>query len=409
MATALDAIADNARVYFASGSSVPLDVLGAMAVERHRWSALEVVTEYLVEPIPLFDHPNEPFRLLSLQPSRAAASMAKAGAMDVIPSSLRQWGDLLARRGPIPIDVAIIHVSPPGPDGRFSLGVGVATPIEVIAEAPIVIAQVNPRMPYTFGAGEIERDEVDFFVEGDHPLVELPTPNIDDVTRQIAARVIELIPDGSILQFGIGALPEAVLGSLSSRRHLGIHSGMLGDSAVTLHASGAIDGSTKPLWPGKISVGLGFGTRPLFDFMHRNPEIVMLPASLTHGSDVLRRMVGLVAINSAIEIALDGSVNAEMAGERLLSGPGGQPDYAIAVSQSPGSRSVIAFPSTAAGGSTSRIVRQLAAGTTVTVPRYLVDTVVTEHGVAELWGRSLTQRATALRAIADPSFRSGLA
>ncbi len=408
MATALDAIVDNARVYFPSGSGVPLSLLNAMVEERHRWTSLEVVTEYLVEPIPLFDHPNEPFRLLSLQPSRATAAMAEAGAMDVVPSSLLQWGDLLARNGPIPIDVAVIHVSPPGPDGRFSLGVSVATPIEVMAEAPIVIAQVNPQMPYTFGAGEIERDEVDFFVEGDHPLVEMPPPLIDDTTRKIAARVIDLIPDGSILQFGIGALPEAVLGSLSSRQNLGIHSGMLGDSAVTLHASGAINGSTKRLWPGKITVGLGFGTRPLFDFMHRNPEIIMLPASLTHGSEILKQMKGLVAINSAIEIALDGSVNAEMAGNRLLSGPGGQPDYAIAVSQSPGSRSVIALPSTAAGGKSSRIVRQLAAGATVTVPRYLIDTVVTEHGLAELWGRSLRQRAEALRAIADPSFREAL-
>lgn len=408
MATALDAIADNARVYFPSGSGVPVSMLNAMVDERHRWTSLEVVTEYLVEAIPLFDHPNEPFRLLSLQPSRATAVMAEAGAMDVVPSSLRQWGDLLARTGPIPIDVAIIHVSPPGPDGRFSLGVGVATPIEVMAQAPIVIAQVNPHMPYTFGAGEIERDEVDFFVDGEHALVEMPPPFIDDTTRKIAARVIELIPDGSILQFGIGALPEAVLGSLSTRRNLGIHSGMLGDSAVTLHTSGAINGSTKPLWPGKITVGLGFGTRPLFDFMHRNPEILMLPASLTHGSEILKQMTGLVAINSAIEITLDGSVNAEMAGNRLLSGPGGQPDYAIAVSQSPGSRSVIALPSTAAGGKSSRIVRQLPAGATVTVPRYLIDTVVTEHGVAELWGRSLRQRAEALRAIADPTFHEAL-
>ena len=408
MATALDAIADNARVYFTSGSGVPLLVLQAMVDERHRWTALEVVTEYLVEPVPLFDHPNEPFRLLSLQPSRATASMAEAGAMDVMPSSLRQWGDLLARDGPIPIDVAVIHVSLPGPDGRFSLGVGVATPIEIIAQAPLVIAQVNPQMPYTFGAGEIERDEIDFFVDGDHPLVEMPPPFIDDTTRKIATLVVDLIPDGSILQFGIGALPEAVLGSLSDRKHLGIHSGMLGDSAVTLYSSGAVDGSTKPLWPGKITVGVGLGTRPLFDFMHRNAEILMLPATLTHGSEVLRQMTGLVAINSAIEIALDGSVNAEMAGDRLLSGPGGQPDYAIAVSQSPGSRSIIALPSTAAGGKTSRIVRRLAAGATVTVPRYLVDTVVTEHGVAELWGRSLRQRAQALRAIADPSFLDAL-
>lgn len=408
MSVALDSIGDGARVYFPSGSSVPLTVLEAMAAQRHRWTSLEVVTDYLVDPIPLFDFPNEPFRLLSLQPSRAAASMAAAGAMDVMPSSLRQWGDLLARSGPLPIDVAIVQVSPPGPDGRFSLGVGVATPIEVIAEAPVVIAQVNPLMPYTFGAGELERDEIDFLVEGEHPLVELPPPAIDDITRVIAARVVGLIADGATLQFGIGALPEAVLGSLTERRNLGIHSGMLGDSVVELHASGAITGTNKARWPGVMTAGLGFGTRPLFDFMHRNPEVLMLPASLTHGTEVLRQMTGLVAINSAIEIALDGSVNAEMAGDRLLSGPGGQPDYAFGVSQAPGSRSVIALPSTAAGGATSRIVRRLAAGATVTVPRYLIDTVVTEHGIAELWGLPLAKRAEALRAIADPSFLASL-
>lgn len=402
MADALDAINDGDRLYFSAGSAVPVRFLEAIAAERHRWQRIEFTTEYLLEPPPVFAHPGEPFHLLSLQPSRACAAMDEAGAMDVIPSSLRQWADILA--GPVPIDAAIIHVSPPGPEGRFSLGVGVGTPIEVIANAPLVIAQVNPRMPYTYGAGELDRDEIDLLVEAEHELVEMPPPAIDDTSRAIAARVVELIADGGLLQFGIGAIPEVVLGSLGERRDLGIHSGMLGDSVVTLHAAGAVTGATKPRWPGVMTTGLALGTRPLFDFIDRNPEVLMLPAALTHGPDVLAAMPGLVSINSAIEVALDGSINAETAGSRLLSGPGGSPDYAFGLSLCPASRAIIALPSTAAGGTRSRIVPRLAEGATVTVSRYLADTVVTEHGVAELFGRPLVARAEALKAIADPAF-----
>ncbi len=379
---ALDAIADDSRIYFSAGCAVPVGLLEAMDAERHRWDRIEFVTELLLEAPPPFQHPGEPFHLTSLQPSRACAAMDAAGVMDVVPSSLRQWAPIMATA--LPIDVAVVHVSPPGPEGRFSLGIAVGTPIEVINHAPIVIAQVNPQMPYSIGAGELDPDEIDFLVDVDHPLVEMSPATIDDTARSIAAHVVDLIPDGAVLQFGIGAIPEVVLGSLHERRDLGIHSGMVGDSVVGLAASGAVTGATKPRWPGVISTGLALGTRPLFDFLHNNRDVLMLPAAMTHGPDVLAQFNGLIAINSAIEVALDGSVNAEATGSKLLSGPGGQPDYAFGLSLGPASRSIVALPSTAGGGAYSRIVPVLGEGSPVTVARYLADTVVTEHGVAEL-------------------------
>lgn len=407
---ALAAIADGSRVYVEGGCGAPTGIVEAMAAEHDRWSSLEIVSDYLLEPLRIFDHPTDPFRLLTLQPSRAVDAMRTAGALSTIPSSLRHFARLTEPDGPLPIDAAIIQVSPAGPDGRFSLGVSVGTPVEMIANAPLVIAEVNPRMPYTFGAGELDRDEIDLFVDADHPLVELPPSPVDGTAKVIGGLVAEQISDGSVLQFGVGAIPRAVLDALAGHRDLGIHGGMIGDTVIDLFASGALSGAAKTTWPGKMTVGAVLGSKPSFDFADRNTDLLMVPASISHGPVALSQIHRFVAINSAIEVALDGSINAETAGERVLSGPGGQPDYLIGAAESLGGKSVIALPATAGrDGSRSRIVERLAAGATVTVARSLADIVVTEFGVAMLRGRTLEQRAEALRAIAHPDLRADLA
>lgn len=409
MDDAIAAIPDRARVFVEGGCGAPTAMLSAMSENRHRWSAMDVVCDYLLEPLPIFANPPEPFRLVSLQPSRAVDAMREVGALATVPSSLRHFARLTEPAGPLPLDVAIVQVSPPGPEGRFSLGVSVGTPVEMIANAPLVIAEVNPTMPYTFGAGELDRDEIDLLVEVEHPLVELPSSPVDATATAIGLLVAGEIADRSVLQFGVGAIPKAVLDALGEHRDLGIHGGMIGDTVIDLYASGALTGAAKTTWPGKMTVGAVLGSTRSFEFANRNPDLLMVPASISHGPLALAAIDRFVAINSAVEVALDGSINAETAGARVLSGPGGQPDYLIGAAESAGGRSIIALPATAGrDGSRSRIVKSLSEGAVVTVARSLADLVVTEFGVARLRGRSLDERADALRAIAHPDLAATL-
>ena len=405
---ALDALPDGGRVYVAAGCGVPTQLLDAMAERPDRWTALEILTDYLLEPLRLFRHAPQPFRLTSLQPSRAVDPMREAGALATVPSSLRHYGRLTSPGGLLSLDAVVVQVAPPGPSGRFSLGTNVGIAIELMANSPLVIAEVNPRMPYTFGAGEIDRDEIDLLVDVDHPLVELLPVPVDETSATIGALVAGEIPDRATVQFGIGAIPTAALEALVGHRDLGLHGGMIGDAVIGLHESGALTGVDKATWPGRMVTGAVIGSAPVFEFVDRNPDVVMVPSTVSHGVDWLGRLERFCAINSAVEISLDGSINAEMAGDRVLSGPGGQPDYAIGAAESPGGVSIVAFPSTAGRSRRSRIVRRLTEGATVTVARSLADVVITEHGVARLRGRSLAGRAEALRAIADPAARPDL-
>lgn len=406
---AVDALTGCRRIFVAGGCGAPTAMADALVAGRDRWDRLELVADYLLAPLSVFDHPGDPFHLISLQPSRAVDRMRDAGALGTVSSSLRHFPKLTRPDGPLPVDAAVLQVSQPGPDGRFSLGVSVGTPVEIMANAPFVIAEVNQQMPYTFGAGELDRDEIDLLVETDHPLVELPASAVDHTTSRIGALVAEEVPDGSIIQFGVGAIPKAVLDALHDHQNLGVHGGMIGDEVVALHGSGAINGITRPTWPGKMVVGAVLGSRVAFDFADRNPDLLMVPSTISHGPVALGALDRFVAINSAVEVALDGSINAEMAGHRVLSGPGGQPDYLVGAAEAENGRSIIALPSTAGrDGSRSRIVPAFDNGTSVTGLRSLADLVITEHGVARLKGRTFAQRADALRAVADPAHRAGL-
>lgn len=405
---AIAAIADRSRVFVAQISSAPLTLIDALDAARGRFTRLELITAYLLEPLSVFDHPHEPFVLTTLQACTAARAMIDAGACNIVPAALSQWPGLLSAGGALAPDVALVQVSPPGPDGRFSLGTATASSIDVVRSAPLVIAEVNPQMPYTFGAGELTRDHFDLLVDVDHPLPELVPQPIGELERTIAGNVAEDIADGATLQFGIGAIPAAIIALLGDRKELGLHGGMLGDACIDLIESGAATGSRKSIDTGLHVGGEVLGTRRLFDWVHRNERVMTVPASYSHGPTNLARIDNFVAINSTVEIALDGSVGAEVAGGRVISGPGGQPDFALGASLSRGGVSIIGFPATASRGTTSRIVRSLDPGSPVTVARYLADRIVTEFGVARLKGLDLQQRAEALRAIAHPDFRERL-
>ena len=406
--TALRAIPNEARILIPTMSGVPMGLLAALDDARGRWSSLELVTGTLREPPAPLAHAGAPFRFATWQFSRPLRPAEAAGALRVIPARYSQTATLFQPGGPVPVDAVLVSASPAGPDGRHSLGVAVGSVIDAVRSAPLVIAQVNPSMPYVRGVGELPPDAFDFLVEIESPLPELTRAPPGPVEEAIAEHVVGLVPDEATLQFGIGAIPEAVMARLTARRDLGVHSGLISDGLIDLLQSGALTNARKSQDAGVMIAAVCGGTRRLFDWLHHNPAVRLAPARYSHGVDVVSRSHRFVAINSAISVALDGSVNAETVGGRPLSGPGGQPDYAEAAMSARDGIGIVAMPSTAARGTASRIVRRLGPEDAVTVPRTLADRVVTEYGVAELRGRSLEERASALRAVAHPDFRSEL-
>ncbi len=410
MDVALSLIPDQSRVYLAPLMGPPTALLAAMAEQRDRWTAIETTCDYLAEPLPVFDHPNAPFRHLSVQPSRALDAMAEAGALRTVSGCSSQFGEFYGPGGPLAVDVVLVQVSLPGPDGRFSLGTsGGATP-ELVRSAPLVIAEINPTMPYTRGVVECQRSDFDALVEvAPHPLVEFPAAPRTETTDMIGANVASLIGDGASIEYGIGAIPDASLAALTGHRRLGLHSGMIGDAVIDLVERGAMDGSAKSVDAGLLVTSALVGTSRLTEWVDGRDDVVMVASNYSHGIPALARQERFTAINSAIEVALDGSINAEVAGGRVLSGPGGQPDFAAAASLAPGGISIVALPATARRGEQSRIVPEIDSAHRVTVPHYLADRIVTEFGVAELKGVDGSERAERLRAIADPRLVERLA
>lgn len=330
---------------------------------------------------------------------------SKAQCVEFLPIRYFDTIPTFSRGGPWAADAVLIHTSPPDPHGFVSLGVSVSYPLPIARQAPLVIAEVNERMPRTLGNALLHLSEIDWWVETSHPLVEYPPVPVGEVERRIAAHVAELIPDGATVQIGIGSLPQAIMETLVHKRDLGIHS-LLVDHMIGLVEKGVITNARKTLNPGRMDIGEIMGTDHLFRFAHENPIINMEPSSFIHNPMVIARIENFVSINSALEVDLSGQVNAESLGEEQVSGIGGQYDFVEGAYWSPGGKSIIALPSTSGrGAERSRIVPRLAAGTKVTTPRYLTDHVVTEYGVAHLKGKSESERARALIAIAHPKFR----
>ncbi len=338
------------------------------------------------------------FRWVTWQLMPPALSAWERGQVEFVPARYFDLVRLFGRGGPWAPDAVVVHTGPPDRYGYVSLGVSVSYSLPAAREAPLVIAQVNPRMPRTLGNAFLHRSQIDCWVEADSPLVENPPTVPGPVERQIGARVAALISDGATVQIGIGALPQAIMEALGERRDLGVHS-ILVDQMLPLIEKGVIT---------RTNVGEVMGTRRLFDFVHDNPLVRMEPSDLMHDPVVVGRIPGFVSINSALEVDLTGQINAESVGSRQLAGVGGQFDFVLGASGAPGGASIIALPATAKGGAVSRIVPRLGAGAAVTTPRYLADWVVTERGEARLRGLGATSRARALIRIAEPKFREEL-
>jgi 4-hydroxybutyrate CoA-transferase len=387
---------------------LPLTLLEALHAAEDRFEGLHIYCSLVLEPIDVLNADPSHIRLVSLQPTAATAPLVARGDADYLPLRLSVIPDAFRPDGRLPLAAAMVQVSPPDTRGYCSLGVSVCMAGPVLRHAPLVIAEINPRMPRTFGAGTVHVSQIDYAVEVDHALTPLLPARVGDVEHRIGGNVAGLVPDGATIQIGIGAAPQAILEALSNHRDLGIHSGMLCDGMVPLVERGVITGLRKSLDAGQLAAGEVLGTQVLFDFVDDNPSVLMLPASKSHGLEYLRHQANFVSINSALEVDLTGQVNAEWLDGRQVSGLGGSFDFTEATMYSPGGIGIIAMSATAAGGKVSRIVSRLAAGTAVTTPRHCIQYVVTEHGVADLRDKTLRERAEALIAIAEPRFRADL-
>jgi acyl-CoA hydrolase len=347
------------------------------------------------------------FHTLSLfngSPLRQAVAEGRADFVPVFLSDI----PLLFTSGQIRLDVAILQLSPPDSHGLCTLGTSCDAARAAADTAPIVLAEINEQMPRTHGHTVVPFSRIMAFIHTDRPLPERPAEKETAETVLIAEQVARLIEDGSCLQMGIGAIPGAVLARLADRRDLGVHTEMFSDGLVDLFESGAITNRLKSVHPGRIVTSFVNGTRKLYDFVRDNPLVEFHAADRTNDTSLIRKNDRVVAVNSAIQIDLTGQVCADSFGHQIYSGIGGQMDFIRGAALSRGGRAIIALPSTARGGTISRIVPELAPGAGVVTTRGHVHWIVTEHGVVNLHGRSLRERADMLIGIAHPDFRAEL-
>jgi len=308
----------------------------------------------------------------------------------------------------IPIDVCLLQVSPPDADGNMTLGVSLDLTLAAKKHARLVIAEVNKRMPKTFGKASIHIDEIDFLVEVDHELPELHKENPGKAEEAIGSNVASLVEDGATIQMGIGAIPNAVLKALKDKKDLGVHSEMVTDGIIDLVEKGVVNGKRKTVLPGKIAVSFMMGSRRLYDFIHNNSVFEFHPCEFINDPFVIAQNHKMTAINAALQIDLTGQVCADSLGTSLYSGCGGQVDFVRGASRSSGGKAMICLPSTAKDDTISRISAVINSGGGIVTSRADVHYVVTEYGIADLHGKSLKERVKALIAIAHPKFRAKL-
>lgn len=314
----------------------------------------------------------------------------------------------LIRRGVLPIDIALISVSPPDKVGNVSLGISVDYSLAAALNAKKVIAEISPLMPKTYGDTFLHVSQIDHFIISNRPMLSPAPSKIGPVEEKIASNIATLINHGDCLQLGFGKIPDAILGFIEDKRHLGIHSEMISDGVMHLVEKGIVTCQKKNFHRGKIVFTFALGSPRLYEWMHENSMIEMHPVDYTNNPYIIGRNDNMLSINSAIAIDLLGQVAADAIGTVQFSGIGGQVDFVRGCRISSGGRSVIALPSTAESGTKSRIVAAFQRGQAVTTTRAEVDFVVTEYGIAHIWGKTVRERVEALINIAAPQFREDL-
>jgi 4-hydroxybutyrate CoA-transferase len=395
------------RVFVHSVAAAPQRLIAALAARASELRVVEMLSLHTEGEAPYAAPGMEKsFRVNAVFVGPNVREAVEAGRADYLPVFLSEVPQLF-RSGILPLDVALIQVSPPDRHGFCSLGVSVDVSRAAVQVARTVIAQVNPNMPRTHGDGIIHEEDVDFFVPVDDPLPEIVVHPLTEAEKAIGRHCSELVEDGACLQIGIGAIPQATLAALVDHQRLGVHTEMLSDGLVDLVERGVVTGEAKRVHPGKMVAGFALGTKRLYRFLDDNPSVAMLDIAYTNDTAVIRRNPKVTAINAAIEVDLTGQVCADSIGDRQYSGVGGQMDFIRGAALSEGGKPIITLKSSTSKGE-SRIVSYLKPGAGVVTTRAHVHFVVTEHGIADLWGKNLRQRAAALIAIAHPAHRDAL-
>jgi 4-hydroxybutyrate CoA-transferase len=392
-----------ARVLLPSGCGFPTEFVGAIDGALTGLQQVEIVAGLVLTGYGFLADLAPHVRLTTWQ---YAPGVAAAADVSFLPLRYSQIVGTFGPGGAYPVDALVLHLSPPDAVGHCTLGVSPSYLAPLAARVPRLIGVVNEHMPATTGHRRVHVDQLERLVRLDAPLPEFSRSGWDEVDLAVARNVAGLVEDGATLQIGLGGIPEALLQNLSGHRDLGLY-GMLTDGAMRLMEAGVVTGARYTPYPGAVEVGEVMGGRALAEYAAGHDTVRVVGADYAMHPDTFARVPGLVAVNSAIEVDLGGQVNAETVGHRIISGAGGQCDYMQGAMLSPGGRSVIAMRSTARGGR-SRIVSALSEGSVVTTPRTAVTHVATEHGVATLVGRTLSERAAALAAIADPAHRDEL-
>ncbi len=405
---AVSKIKSNSRIVVSHAVGEPLDLIDALVKNREQYENLEIVHmvamgkgEYVKPGMEKYFHHN------ALFVGASTREAVKSGRADYTPCFFYEVPRLF-KKGYLPIDVALIQVSEPDEHGYCSFGVSNDYSKPGAESAKLVIAEVNKNMPRTLGDSFIHVSDIDYIVESSHPIIELKPAKIGEVEKAIGKYCASLIEDGSTLQLGIGAIPDAVLLFLKDKKDLGIHSEMISDGVVELVEAGVINNKKKTLHPGKIVVTFLMGTKRLYDFIDNNPMIESYPVDYVNDPMVIMKNYKMVSINSCVQVDLMGQVCSESIGLKQISGVGGQVDFIRGTSMAEDGKAIIAISSTAAHGKVSRIVPFLDKGAAVTTSRNEVDYIITEYGIAQLRGKTLKQRAEALINIAHPDFRDSL-
>lgn len=405
---AVEEIRSNQRVYISGNAANPYVLAEALAARKEELQNVELVHVLLLGDDP-FSKPEMEghFRHNSLFVGPADRKAINEGRADYVPIFLHQIPDLFYS-GQMPIDVAMLHLTPPDEHGFMSYGVEVLCSKAAAESAKVVIAQVNEKMPRVLGDSFIHVSRVDKIVEVSEPLPELAKKSFSEVEKKIGRYIADLIEDGSTLQLGIGGIPDAVLAALKNRRDLGSHTEMVSDGVMEAIESGVITGSKKTYHPNKVILTFLLGSEKLYDFADNNPIFEAHPTDYTNDPFIVARNDKMVAINSAIEVDITGQICSDSIGTYIYSGFGGQVDFIRGAAHSKGGKPIIALPSTAKDGNMSRIVPFLKKGAGVVTTRADVKYVVTEYGCAYLHGKNLQERTRALIDIAHPNFRDDL-
>jgi acyl-CoA hydrolase/GNAT superfamily N-acetyltransferase len=396
------------RILIGSGAAEPVTLVGALATHGGHLADNDIVHLLTLGPAPyVAAELASRFRHSAFFIGPNVRQAVQEGRADFIPVFLSEIPELIRSRR-VRIDVALIQTSPPDPHGYVSLGVSVDIVRAAVESADVVLAEVNPRMPRTYGDSFIHASKIHGWIESDLPLPELPIEAPGEIEAAIGHHVASLVPNGATIQTGIGSIPDAVLEALSAHEDLGVHTEMLSDGMMRLARAGVITGAKKSLVRGKLVTSFVMGSRALYEWAHENPQLEMRGSDFTNDPRVIARNDGMISVNSALAVDLTGQVAADTLLGKFFSGIGGQVDFVRGAAGSRGGKSIIALRSTAKQGTVSRIRGAFEEGAGVVTSRGDVRYVVTEYGIADLWGKSVRERALALTEIAHPDFRAEL-